>query len=89
MLTETCVVSGLFVRHNILTSAVLCLKEKDKKYMLALDNLRLKDIEGGFMSRRVQFALVHTGQRLDDTLFTHAMINHSFFAALQQLHFSD
>jgi len=34
--------------------------------MLSLDNLRLKDIEGGFMSRRVQFALVHTGQRLVD-----------------------
>ena len=31
--------------------------------MISLDNLRLKDIESGFMSRRVQFALVHTEQR--------------------------
>ncbi|KAL9880413.1 dynamin-1 shibire isoform 4-T8 [Glossina fuscipes fuscipes] len=31
--------------------------EKEKKYMLPLDGLKLRDIEQGFMSRRVTFAL--------------------------------
>ena len=32
-------------------------EEKDKKYMLPLDGLEIRDIEGGFMSRRHTFAL--------------------------------
>ncbi|XP_043226868.1 dynamin-like [Amphibalanus amphitrite] len=32
-------------------------EERDKKYMLPLDNLKLRDVEGGFMSRRSAFAL--------------------------------
>lgn len=33
------------------------LQEKDKKYMLALDGLKLRDLEGGFMTRRHMFAI--------------------------------
>ena len=32
-------------------------EERDKKYMLPLDNLKLRDVESGFMSRRSAFAL--------------------------------
>ena len=32
-------------------------EERDKKYMLMLDSLKLKDIEQGFRSRRHVFAL--------------------------------
>ncbi|KAH9361091.1 hypothetical protein HPB48_002953 [Haemaphysalis longicornis] len=37
--------------------------EKDKKYMLPLDGLKIKDIEAGFMSRRNTFALFNPDQR--------------------------
>ena len=33
------------------------IQEKDKKFMLPLDNLKLRDIEAGFMSRRHMFAI--------------------------------
>lgn len=35
----------------------LCTKEREKKYMLPLDGLKLRDLEQGFMSRRHLFAL--------------------------------
>jgi len=38
-------------------------EEKDKKYMLELDNIKLRDIEAGFMSRKHQIALFNTDQR--------------------------
>jgi dynamin GTPase len=38
-------------------------EEKDKKYMLSLDGLKVRDIEGGFMSRRCQFALFNVDNR--------------------------
>ncbi|RWS15160.1 dynamin-like protein [Dinothrombium tinctorium] len=38
-------------------------EEKDKKYMLPLDGLKIKDLEGGFMSRRHTFALFNPDQR--------------------------
>ncbi|XP_071801869.1 dynamin-1-like isoform X3 [Asterias amurensis] len=38
-------------------------EEKDKKYMLPLDGLRLRDMESGFMSRRQSFALFLPDQR--------------------------
>ncbi|XP_077505050.1 dynamin-1 shibire isoform X1 [Amblyomma americanum] len=38
-------------------------EEKDKKYMLPLDGLKIKDIEAGFMSRRNTFALFNPDQR--------------------------
>ena len=39
------------------------LQEKEKKYMLQVDNLRLRDIEKGFMSSKQIFALFNTEQR--------------------------
>ncbi|KAJ8038664.1 Dynamin-1 [Holothuria leucospilota] len=38
-------------------------EEKEKKYMLPLDGLRLRDLEAGFMSRRSAFALFIPDQR--------------------------
>ncbi|XP_022700066.1 dynamin-like isoform X3 [Varroa jacobsoni] len=38
-------------------------EEKEKKYMLPLDGLKIKDIEAGFMSRRNTFALFNPDQR--------------------------
>lgn len=38
-------------------------EEKDKKYMLALDGLCLRDLEAGFASRRHMFALFHSENR--------------------------
>lgn len=38
-------------------------EEKDKKYMLQLDGLQIKDIESGFMSKRHTFALFNPDQR--------------------------
>jgi len=39
-------------------------QEKEKKYMLSLDGLKVRDIESSFMSRRVQFALFSVNNRL-------------------------
>eukprot|EP00064_Thunnus_orientalis_P020716 superscaffoldBa00005858_g20861 len=38
-------------------------KEKEKKYMLQVDNLKLRDVEKGFMSSKHIFALFNTEQR--------------------------
>ncbi|XP_053179125.1 dynamin 3a [Scomber japonicus] len=38
-------------------------EEKEKKYMLPLDNLRLRDIEKGFMSSKFVFAIFNTQSR--------------------------
>ncbi|XP_070175963.1 dynamin-1-like isoform X8 [Littorina saxatilis] len=35
-------------------------EEKDKKYMLALDNVKVRDIETGFMSKKTAFALFNS-----------------------------
>ncbi|CAF0841471.1 unnamed protein product [Didymodactylos carnosus] len=35
-------------------------EEKDKKYMVPLDNLKIKSVDSGMMSRRIQFALFST-----------------------------
>lgn len=51
----------------VLTAESLCWykdeEEKDKKYMLPLDNLKIRDIESGFMSRRSTFCLFSTENR--------------------------
>ena len=39
------------------------LQEKDKKYMLSLDGLSLRDMDAGFMSRRHMFALFTADNR--------------------------
>ena len=36
---------------------LLSIQEKDKKFMLPLDSLKLRDMEAGFMSRRYMFAI--------------------------------
>ena len=57
------------LRHALSTARsadvlVCCpLQEKEKKYMLQVDNLRLRDIEKGFMSSKQIFALFNTEQR--------------------------
>lgn len=38
-------------------------EERDKKYMLPLDGLKIRDIESGFMSRRHTYALFNPDQR--------------------------
>ncbi|XP_077862777.1 dynamin-1-like, partial [Saccoglossus kowalevskii] len=38
-------------------------EEKDKKYMLMLDGLKLRDLESGFMSKKHMFALFNPDQR--------------------------
>ncbi|XP_053325008.1 dynamin-3 [Spea bombifrons] len=38
-------------------------EEKEKKYMLPLDNLKVRDVEKGFMSSKYIFALFNTEQR--------------------------
>lgn len=40
-----------------------CPQEKEKKYMLSVDNLKLRDVEKGFMSSKHIFALFNTEQR--------------------------
>ena len=39
------------------------LQEKEKKYMLPLDNLKVRDVEKIFMSSKHIFALFNTEQR--------------------------
>lgn len=38
-------------------------EEKDKKYMLPLDGLKIRDIEASFMSRRSTFCLIYSDSR--------------------------
>uniref|UniRef100_A0A803U1W8 dynamin GTPase n=1 Tax=Anolis carolinensis TaxID=28377 RepID=A0A803U1W8_ANOCA len=44
-------------------SIVCCRSEKEKKYMLPVDNLKVRDIEKSFMSSKHIFALFNTEQR--------------------------
>ena len=39
--------------------------EKEKKYMLPLDNLKIRDVEKGFMSNKHVFAIFNTEQRCE------------------------
>lgn len=41
----------------------VCFQEKEKKYMLPLDNLKLRDVEKGFMSNKHTFGIFNTEQR--------------------------
>ena len=47
----------------ILFFSFLIPEERDKKYMLPLDNLKVRDAEGGFMSKKHLFALFNTELR--------------------------
>lgn len=46
-------------------------QEKEKKYMLPLDNLKLRDVEKGFMSSKQVFAIFNTEQRCGFYLLLH------------------
>jgi len=56
---------SFFLSLTFATSVSLCrpLQEKEKKYMLQVDNLKLRDVEKGFMSSKHIFALFNTEQR--------------------------
>lgn len=47
------------------------LQEKEKKYMLQVDNLKLRDVEKGFMSSKHIFALFNTEQRYPYSIVLH------------------
>ena len=42
---------------------MLRLQEKEKKYVLMLENIRIRDLEKGFISTKYGFALFNTEQR--------------------------
>lgn len=50
------------------------LQEKEKKYMLPLDNLKLRDVEKGFMSSKYIFALFNTEQRSAHSICIHTLL---------------
>ena len=52
-----------WVMLDTLMNPFLCLQEKEKKYMLPLDNLKIRDVEKGFMSTKHIFAIFNTEQR--------------------------
>lgn len=51
------------ILHTKVANRMLCNQEKEKKYMLPLDNLKLRDVEKGFMSSKHVFAIFNTEQR--------------------------
>lgn len=54
---------NLFSSVTIIVLVCRPLQEKEKKYMLQVDNLKLRDVEKGFMSSKHIFALFNTEQR--------------------------
>lgn len=40
-----------------------CLQEKEQKYQLRLDGVRLRDAEAGFISRKAAFAIFNPDQK--------------------------
>ena len=53
------------MRTECVQNACFPFQEKEKKYMLSLDGLKVRDVESSFMSRRVQFALFSSTNRLE------------------------
>lgn len=51
------------VSFTLITASLVFSQEKEKKYMLPLDNLKLRDVEKGFMSSKHVFAIFNTEQR--------------------------
>jgi len=61
-----------FATRVLLPFLFMCVyyfQEKEKKYMLSLDGLKVRDVESSFMSRRVQFALFSVNNRLRSLSF--------------------
>lgn len=56
------VADNLYFGHTLMNSP-LPLQEKEKKYMLPLDNLKIRDVEKGFMSTKHIFGIFNTESR--------------------------
>ncbi|TWW66143.1 Dynamin-1 [Takifugu flavidus] len=54
-------ITGPYRTGGVFRNTLPC--EKEKKYMLQVDNLKLRDVEKGFMSSKHIFALFNTEQR--------------------------
>lgn len=61
--TKSAFINRLFSSVTIIVLVCRPLQEKEKKYMLQVDNLKLRDVEKGFMSSKHIFALFNTEQR--------------------------
>lgn len=61
--TKSAFKNRLFSSVTIIVLVCRPLQEKEKKYMLQVDNLKLRDVEKGFMSSKHIFALFNTEQR--------------------------
>ncbi|XP_014748721.1 PREDICTED: dynamin-2 [Sturnus vulgaris] len=63
-LKEPCLKCVDLVIQELINTVRQCTtKEKEKKYMLPLDNLKIRDVEKGFMSTKHVFAIFNTEQR--------------------------
>ena len=57
-------IDNFFGAISFLSQCWLGLQEKDKKFMLPLDNLKIRDMEpSGFMSKRHAFAVFNVETR--------------------------
>lgn len=59
----SCLGFNFRVALSLNAACFLPLQEKEKKYMLQVDNLKLRDVEKSFMSSKHIFALFNTEQR--------------------------
>lgn len=66
MLYVSSKILGIYAYITELHSDIVVFQERDKKYMLPLDGLKIRDIEQGFMSRRHTFALFNPDQRFEN-----------------------
>lgn len=64
-LGEPVVVQGRRGTETLITASgnTSRIQEKEKKYMLPLDGIKLKDLESGFMSKAHKFALFYPDGR--------------------------
>lgn len=61
----------------------LPLQEKEKKYMLPLDSLKVRDVEKTFMSSKHMFALFNAEQRLE----THTHVSSAYVIEYTDTHY--
>lgn len=66
-----------------LTNYFFLFQEKEKKYMLPVDNLKLRDVEKGFMSSKHIFALFNTEQRCRPFFMKFRQFSPSFLGFLK------
>ena len=58
------------------------MQEKDKKYVLSLDGIRMRDLEKGFMTTKHGFALFSTEQR--NVYKDYRFVVYNLYSKLQQ-----